>query len=86
MQEQHDPFSFLHLCSKAFEGNFGPFIQIFGIIALVLICNFFAKFILLKLYHYFKRKHRLWSLSFVSALHKPLAYFVWFVAASLPWI
>jgi MscS family membrane protein len=80
MQEKFDPFCFLHQCSKAFEGHYGPFIQIFGIIALVLICNFFVKTILLKLYNYFLRKHLLWSLSFVSALHKPLTYFVWFVA------
>lgn len=81
MQETHDPFSFLHICSKAFEGHFGPFIQIFGIIALVIVCNFFFKAILLKLYQRFQRKHKLWALSFVSALHKPLTYFVWFVAA-----
>lgn len=80
MQEQFDPFSFLHLCSKAFEGHYGAFIQILGIISIVLITTFFVKVILLKLYHIFQRKQKLWSLSFVSALHKPLTYFVWFVA------
>lgn len=80
MQEKHDPFSFLHLCSKVFEGHYGAFFQTFGIIALVLVCNFFVKALLFKLYTHFYKKHKLWPLSFVSALHKPLTYFVWFVA------
>lgn len=80
MQDKFEPFIYLHQCCKAFEGHYGPFIQILGIIVLVLVCNFFLRAILFKLYNVFQKKHKLWSLSFVSALHKPLSYFVWFVA------
>lgn len=80
MQERHDPLSFLHLCSKVFEGHFGPIIQIMGILALVLIGNFFVRAILLRLYRRYLRNQKIWALSFVSALHKPLIYFIWFVA------
>lgn len=81
MLEKNDPFSFFHLCFKIFEGQFGALIQIGGILLLVLIFNFFVKSILFRLYNYYQRKQKIWGLSFVSALHKPLNYFVWAVAA-----
>jgi len=80
MLEKKDPFSFFHLCFKIFEGQFGAFIQIMGILVLVLVFNFFVKSILFRLYTYYQSKQRIWGLSFVSALHKPLNYFVWIVA------
>jgi len=81
MLEKNDPFSFFHVCFKVFEGHFGAFIQVIGILGLVLVFNFFVKSILLRLYNYYKKEEKIWGLSFVSALHKPLNYFVWVVAA-----
>jgi len=80
MLEKNDPFSPLHLCFKIFEGNFGAVVQIAGILFLVVVFNFFVKSILFRLYTYYQSKHKVWGLSFVSALHKPLNYFVWVVA------
>ena len=75
MLEKNDPFSFFQLCFKVFEGHFGAFMQVFGILALVLIFNFFVKSTLLRLYNYYQKEQKIWGLSFVSALHKPLNYF-----------
>lgn len=82
MQENaHNPLSFFHICSKILEGNYGPLIQTLGIVFFVLIFNFFIRFILLNLRTRFGNHRKIWAFSFVSALHKPLTYFVWFVAA-----
>lgn len=80
MTEEHDFFSFFHICSKVLEGNYGSLIQTFGIVLFVLIFNFAIKTLLLKLCTRFGKQKKVWALSFVSALHQPLAYFVWFVA------
>lgn len=80
MLEKQDPFSFIHTCFKIFEGHFGAFMQIMSILLLVLVCNFFIKSVLLRLYNNYRNKQKIWGLSFVSALHKPLSYFVWLVA------
>ncbi|MBS0272775.1 MAG: mechanosensitive ion channel family protein [Proteobacteria bacterium] len=79
--EVHNPLSLLNICSKALEGSYGPLIQTLGIVFFVLIFNFFIKALLIKLRTRFGNQHKVWALSFVSALHKPLSYFVWFVAA-----
>ncbi len=72
--------SYLFFCSKALEGGYGTAIQAFGIILFVLIFNFLIRTALAKLKAYFLQSKNIWSLSFVSALYKPLNYFVWFVA------
>jgi MscS family membrane protein len=80
MNEMDQNSSFLKICSRALEGNYGTLVQISGIILFVLIFNYFVKTLLLKLQAHFSKTHKIWALSFVSALHKPLTYFVWFVA------
>jgi len=80
-EESHNPLSFFPLCAKALEGNYGPLIQTLGIVLFVLIFNFVIKALLLNLRNRFGNRHKVWAYSFVSALHKPLTYFVWFVAA-----
>lgn len=72
--------SFLHFCSDCLEGLYGPFVQSLGIVFFVLLFNFAVRALLSKLRKRFSKQHRIWALSFVTALHKPLAYFVWFVA------
>lgn len=70
----------IQFCSKCLEGSNGPLLQTFGIVAFVLIFNFVLKTILSKLSHRFDEQRRFWPLSFVTALQKPLSYFVWFTA------
>lgn len=81
MNEEPKPLSVFHICSQALEGNYGILVQIVGIILFVVIFNFFVTTLLAKLRNYFKKKQNVWSLSFISALRKPLYYYVWFVAA-----
>lgn len=81
MNEEPTPsFSIFHMCSQILEGSYGPLIQILGIIIFVLVFNFLIKYILLNLQTRFGNKNKVWALSFVTALHIPLTYFVWFVA------
>ena len=77
MNEEHDP---LYIFSKILEGQHGPLIQTLGIVLFVLIFNFVIKTLLLRLSTHFEKQEKVWALSFVSALQKPLTYFVWFVA------
>lgn len=72
--------SFPQMCIQALEGSYGPLIQTVSIILLVLIFNFIIKKILLKLHKKFEADHKIWKLSFVSAIYLPLSYFVWFFA------
>lgn len=81
MPEEYPSLSIFHMCSRVLEGHYGPLIQTLGIILFVLLFNFVFKTLLLKLSVTFDKRKRVWALSFVSALHKPLTYFVWFVAA-----
>ncbi len=81
MDKDYQPLSFFHICSKVLEGSYGPLMQTLGIVLFVLIFNFVIKALLLNLRTRFGKQQKVWALSFVSALHKPLAYFVWFVAA-----
>lgn len=78
--EKHDLPTMFHICSNVLEGSYGPLLQILGIVCFVLIFNFAIKTFLLKLRKRFGEHHNIWALSFVSALHKPLSHFVWFVA------
>ena len=80
MNNETNPLSFLEICSKILEGHHGPILQTIGIVFFVLIFNFLIKSLLLRLRTRFGKQQKIWALSFVSALHKPLSYFVWFVA------
>lgn len=72
--------SLFHFCAKCLEGSYGPLLQTLGIVLFVLLFNFVIKALLLKLRSRFGKQNRVWALGFVSALQKPLSYFVWFVA------
>lgn len=73
--------TFFEICCQILDGTYGSIAQSIGIIALVLIFNFIVKVVLLKLRERFRSDGKIWKLSFVSALYKPLSYFVWLFAA-----
>lgn len=79
MIETKDPFSFLFHFSNVIEGHYGPAIQTFGIVVLVLIGNFLFKKVLSSLRQRYEKRQRVWALSCVSALEKPVVYYVWLV-------
>lgn len=80
-EEAHTPLSLFHLFSSILEGGYGPLFQTLGIVLFVLIFNFAVRIILQNLRTRFGKHGKIWAFSFVSALQKPLTYFVWFVAA-----
>ena len=77
--ESPNPISIFQTCYKILEGDHGPLAQTLGIVFFVLIFNFLIRALLLNLRNRLGH-HNIWAFSFVSALHKPLACFVWFVA------
>lgn len=79
--EASTPLSIFYICANALEGHFGPLIQTLGIVLFILVFNFFIRAVLNNLRTRFGNHKKVWAYSFVSALHKPLSYFVWFVAA-----
>jgi MscS family membrane protein len=82
MSDELDPhLSIVGNLSKIFEGQSGALVQTLGIILFVLIFNFLIKALLFKLRLRFEKEEKIWKLSFVSALYKPLNYFVWFIAS-----
>jgi MscS family membrane protein len=70
----------MEMCARGVAGFYGPLIQALFILFIVLIFNFFVKKILILLRERFSRQRRIWQLSFVSALYKPLSYWIWFFA------
>jgi MscS family membrane protein len=46
----------------------------------VVIFNFFIKALLRRLHLRFHRQHKPWQDSFVSAVYKPLSYYIWIIA------
>jgi MscS family membrane protein len=64
----------------AFDGVYGSLTEVFSILLLVILTNFVAKSILSSLHQRFKKQDRVWKDSFVSALYKPLSWYVWFFA------
>jgi MscS family membrane protein len=80
MNDVQNPSSLLHTCFQILEGSYGSAIQAAGIVLFVLIFNFFIKKLLLNLRNRFVKQQKIWKLSFVAALYKPLTYFVWFYA------
>lgn len=65
----------------ALDGVYGWGSEALAIIIFVFIFNFAAKWLLSYLDIRFKKQGRIWKRSFVSALYKPLSYYVWFFAA-----
>lgn len=80
METIEAPLNFFYICSDVLEGAYGTAIQAFGIVFFVLVFNFLIKSALARLREHFLKTKNVWSLSFVSALYKPLNYFVWLVA------
>lgn len=80
LQETHSPSSLVDICLKILEGENGHLYLTLGIVVFVLIFNFAMRALLLKLQSRYGSQHKIWAFSFVSALHKPLCYYVWFVA------
>lgn len=72
--------SILQACAKAIEGRYGPLTQALFLIFLVIIFNYFIKSFLHKIYNHYANKQKIWKSSFISALYKPLSYYVWFLA------
>ena len=81
MSEEINSFlSLFHVYSQILEGEKGPYIQTFAIILFVLLFNFIIRLILHKLSTTFINLRRIWALSFVTALERPLKYLVWYIA------
>lgn len=62
------------------DGAYGWLTEALTLLGVVLIFNYLAKWVLLKLHTRFSEQDLLWHDSFVRALYKPLSYFVWFFA------
>lgn len=62
------------------DGAYGWLTETFTLLGVVLVFNYAAKWILLKLHDRFSKQDLLWHDSFVRAVYKPLSYFVWFFA------
>lgn len=62
------------------DGAYGWLNEAIAIIVLVVVINFFAKWLLKKLHQHFEKQQKIWKDSFVKALYKPLSYYVWFFA------
>ena len=80
MPENSEANSIIDRCLKVLEGGYGYPLQMIGIVLFVLVFNWLVKNFLLRLRNTYSKQHKVWKLSFVSALYKPLSYFVWFVA------
>lgn len=76
LKQQHDfeiAFAFLN-------GAKNWLAEAIAIILVVLVFNFFMKWVLEKLHHRFKSQHRYWHDGFVRALYLPLSCLIWFFA------
>ncbi len=65
---------------SALDGVYGWGSEAVAIVVFVFIFNFLTKRLLRFLHLYFKKQGKIWKDSFVSALYKPLSYYVWFFA------
>lgn len=64
----------------ALDGVYGWMCEAIAIVLVVLIFNFFAKWLLKRLHLHFSKQNKIWKDSFVRALYLPLSYYVWFFA------
>ena len=62
------------------EGSYGWVSEIIAIFAIVILCNFGLKWLLQRLHIRYESQKKIWKDSFVTALFKPLSYFIWFFA------
>lgn len=78
--ENGQPDGIIQACTKAIEGRYGSLIQALVVVFLVIVFNYFIKSFLHRLYQHYTGKQKIWKASFISALYKPLSYYVWFIA------
>ncbi len=71
----------LLIAVEAIEGGYGWLAEIAALISLVLLFNVVLAWLLKRLHIRYHRQHNLWKDAFVMALSKPLASFVWLIAA-----
>jgi len=64
----------------AVDGVYGWISETLILLFIVLVFNFAVKWILQRLHNRFEKQNKIWHVSFVSALYKPLSYYVWFFA------
>ena len=83
MTDMKNPELLIESCCSALEGGYGSVVQVISILLFVLIFNLIIKKALLGLHEKFKHNQKVWHLSFVSSLCKPLSYFFWFLAIFL---
>lgn len=62
------------------DGVYGWVSEAIALVAIVLIFNFFAKWLLRRLHQRYESQKKLYKDSFVKALYEPLSYYVWFFA------
>lgn len=65
---------------EALDGRYGWQDEVLTIVGIVVIFNFFARWLLAKLHKRFERQKKLWQASFVQALYAPLIFYTWFFA------
>lgn len=71
----------LLIAVDALEGGYGWMMEIAALIVLVVLFNFVLAWGLKMLHQRYLKQHNIWKDSFVVALHKPLASFVWLIAS-----
>lgn len=64
----------------AIDGVYGWAGETLALLVIVLVFNFAIKWFLHRLHYHFEKQNKIWHDSFVSALYKPLSYYVWFFA------
>lgn len=65
---------------NALEGTYGWMAEVGALLLLVLLFNFIVKVVLKQIHKQLDASGRIWSDCFVTALYKPLSYFIWFFA------
>jgi MscS family membrane protein len=70
----------LQLMMAAIDGVYGWMTETISLFVFIILFNYLARWILLKLQRRFEQKKKSWQDSFVRALIKPLSVYVWFFA------
>src|ERR1700721_4594 len=71
---------FYEFATAALDGQFGWQKEAAAIVFIVVVFNFFTKWMLRMLHQHFQKKKSIWKDSFVQALYSPLSVFTWFLA------
>lgn len=72
-----------HCCdilSASLDGRYGWQDEVITIVAVLVIFNFLARWILSHLHKRFEKQKKIWLSSFVKALYAPLIFYTWFFA------